>query len=239
MLKSSEIVLKFPDRDIPPFPIFDKDIHIRAMIGLHIEKTLFCDGNETKYKKNIPKLLSDLNITDKPIRKKIKEAVETYEEFLITLLEVLHKTAVTRVAEEGTFEYEAADYIYYDDDDDLYNIDLEKLQDDDAKFDNILLTVGQIIFIFNPTDKKRKLIVKVGDVKIREHEPSLGIQQLILQQIQCTCKQNPCTCGAVKPISAPDADDAEEYREWDTLMTKARDRDVILVYREGEEVMRF
>ncbi len=93
--------------------------------------------------------------------------------------------------------------------------------------------------------------MRTGDVSVRMWEDrqmknmqrAQQLQQAMQQQIAaCTCgTPNACTCGAITgpPPETEEDTDGEDYTEWDALMEKAVDRDVILVFREGELFLRF
>ena len=145
----------------------------------------------------------------------------------------------------GTFTYDdKKDFIYYDEDDGNWCVDLEKLQNRQAKYDNIDLYTGQVIIIFNSEAIGKPITVRTDKIEIPENNDNSTIQQLLSNmqlmghQIQnCTCKQVPCTCGAVTPPQPVKEDD--KYLEWANIMGAALDRDVILVYQDGELKMRF
>jgi hypothetical protein len=80
------------------------------------------------------------------------------------------------------------------------------------------------------------------DRQVHQMQAMQQLAQAAQQQMNaCTCTDpTNCTCGAVTgPPEIDEPEDAEDYTEWDKLMEKARDRDVILVYREGTLYLRF
>ena len=241
MLKSSEIALKFQEEKLPPLPGLDSILEVRGVIALHLEKTLFNEHSPDKYKKNINTVLDDLNILDTDRQLEVIKMADKYDAFLKTLIGHLYEAEKQKIVAEGTFEYPKKRYIYFDKDDDQWCVDVETLQEGDARYDNILLNEGQVIYLFNPTEDSSPLIVRTGEVKIREHDNSRMnmMHQMLIQVKNCTCNKTPCTCGAVTGPTDEDEEEEKQYEEWDILMEKAKDRDVILVFQDGEEIMRF
>ena len=248
MLKSSEIALKFPEEKIPLLPGLENDHEVRAVIALHVELTVFCDGKKKEYKKNIPEVFEDLNISDEDTQKRILAVLDKYEAFLKTLIEHLHSKGKVKDPSKGTFEYRAQDYIFYDEDEGYWFVDIEKLQANEAKYDDLNLYDGQTVIVFNPTVRNGRMLVDTTGVKVRTSVGSTKSQmmQQFQQQLaaasQCTCGNTPCTCGAGVPPGFVDDDEEgpeNPYEEWDELMSKATDRDIILVYQDGELSMRF
>lgn len=248
MFESSKIALKFPEEKIPLLPGLNDDQEVRGVIALHLELTLFCDNDVDKFKENVYEVLNDLEISDPEVQDRVVKCLDKYQDFLKKLIAHLHEKGKVKDAAKGTWEYLAQPYIYYDDDECYWCVDLDKLYEGDAKYDDINLYEGQVVIIFNPTEKNGRLLVDTTGVKVRTAADQGGMggmmqqfQQQLLQASSCTCNQNPCTCGA----GGFDDDDEEEaapenpFEEWDTLMARANDRDVILVYQDGELAMRF
>ena len=259
MLKSSEIALKFPEEKIPMLPGLENDNEVRGVLGLHIELTVFCDNDVEKFKEAAVEVLDDLNITEPEAQERVGKCLDKYEAFLKTLIAHLHEKGKVKGTSTGNFEYKAQPYIFFDDEEAYWHVDLEKLQDGDAKYDKLNLYEGQVVCIFNPTVRNGRLLVDTTGVNVRvgltDHSQQGQSQSQMMQQFQqnlmnasqCTCNANPCTCGSAPPAGFDDDDDDDEetappenpYKEWDDLMSNANDRDVILVYLDGELDKRF
>ncbi|MBC8553457.1 MAG: hypothetical protein H8D23_27900 [Candidatus Brocadiales bacterium] len=250
MLQSSEIALKFPEEKIPLLPGLENDHEVRAVIALHIELTVFCDNDQTQYEENIPEVFEDLNISDEDTQERILAVLAKYEAFLKTLIAHLHSKGKVKDPAKGTFEYRAQDYIYYDEKEGYWFVGIEELQALEAKYDDLNLYDGQVVIVFNPTTVNGRMMVDTTGVKVRTAHD--GTRSQMLQQFQqqlaaasqCTCGNTPCTCGAGAPPGFVDDDEEPEepenpFEEWDELMSKATDRDIILVYKDGELDMRF
>lgn len=248
MLESSKIALKFPEEKIPLLPGLKDDHEVRGVIALHLELTVFCDNNVEKFKENVYEVLDDLDINDPNVQERVVNTLDKYEAFLKTLIAHLHSKGKVKDPAKGTWEYQAQPYISLDEHENQWVVDLDKLYAGDAKYDEVNLYEGQVVIIFNPNEPRGRMLVDSTGVKVRTSNDQS--QSAMMQQFQqnlmnastCTCNQTPCTCGAAPPSGFDDDDDEVPenlFDEWDSLMSKANDRDVILVYQDGSEVMRF
>jgi len=249
MIESVNIALKFPEERIPALPGLENDTQVRAVIALHLEKTLFCEGDEDLYKSHIENIFDDLNIVAQETKDTIIGILETYQGFLETLVSHLHAQGVQKIKEEGTFSYELGKHAYFDNDEYKWKLDIEGLQKGEADYDSIDLSAGQTVFIFNPTVKRdARIIVHSGDLPVRTSVSGAyqgaqvsKLQAHLLANSQCTCNVTPCTCGAsiaAAPLDDEDGTEENPFEQWDKLMMDATDRDIILVFNDGEEVMR-
>jgi hypothetical protein len=244
MLNSSETAKQYPDEMIPGIPGLNTDDEVKAIIAMHLEKTVFQNHDENTFQSAVEQIFEDFGISDKEDQERIKRVFLMCSEILPTVVQYLQREALGKdknSTEKGTFEYPAQPYIYYDDEECYWCVDIEKLQEMEAKYDNIDLSSGQIIFIFNPTERRGRLIVDNTGMKVRTAEESgllQNMQAMLAMSAQCTCGNKPCTCGSGNQNQLDD-DSSNEFEEWDKLMSKANDRDVILVYQDGEEAMRF
>lgn len=243
MKKSSEIAFKFKEERLPPIPGLENDQEVRAVIALHLERTMFSGGDTNKFKEAIDDILEDFGLDPDEARKRILSVLEAYGSFLKTVIGQLHEGAKKKAAGIGSYSYKAGRNIYFDNDEFAWVVDLERLQESEAKYDDVNLFEGQVIAFFDPKAKDPVLNIHKGDIRVRTaydnmHSAAVSsIQQKITAAAQCTCGNTPCTCGAI-----PDDTEEEpknEFEEWDKIMSKATDRDVILVYQDGEEKMRF
>ncbi len=246
MIESVSISLKFPEEQIPALPGLGDDNEVRAVIALHLEKTLFCEGDQEQFESHIETIFEDLCIDDEKAQKNILNMLAKYESFLVTLIGHLYEQGKKKVAEEGTFSYPIGKNAYQDKDDNYWKIDIDRLQKNEADYDDVQLSDGQTVFVFNPTVKDGRIMVHSGNIKVRTWEDGTHggminkLQAHLLANSQCSCGNTPCTCGgAIAALPDDDEEPVNEFEEWDNLMKKANDRDVILVYRDGEEVMRF
>ncbi len=245
MIESAKISLKFPEDQIPVLPGLADDNEVRAVIALHLEKTLFCEDDQEQFESHIETIFEDLCIDDEKTQKTILNMLSKYESFLVTLIGHLYKQENKKVSEQGIFSYPVGRYAYQDKLDNNWKIDIDKLQNSEANYDDVKLNDGQTVFVFNPTVKDGRIMVHSGSMKVRTWEDSSNngminkLQAHLLANSQCSCGNTPCTCGGAIAALPDDEEPVNEFEEWDNLMKKASDRDVILVYRDGEEVMRF
>ncbi len=245
MLVSCKVAMELEDSQIPPLPFANSEHEVRALVALYFEKNEF-SSSQPQFKKNVNTVLRDMNIPEQD-QKRLKSVFEDYYQFIETVVNYIKKTASNSKTEKGTFKYPKKNYVYYDNVEELWFVNLEKLHNSQTKFDNINIFVGQVVFIFNPTERDGKIIVSKDEYKVRVYGANTPAQvlqnwqQQLVQASQCTCGNTPCTCGAGLP-NAPDEEkgsDESVYEKWDKLMQNTRDRDIVLVYQDGVEKMRF
>jgi hypothetical protein len=227
MTTSSQMAMRIPDERIPPIPGTLGDNECRALIALHMEKTLF--NSEDAF----GEILSDFNIQD---TERILDILKKRDAFIKTIITKLQDS--TPKENEEVYVYNARRAIYWDAEEEQWNVDLEILQEKEAKYDKLDLLLGKCLICFNPHNARPKISVYVGDINIRSNNELL-VNKLLQGNVsamagsQCTCGNTPCTCGSMSSN-----EDVEDYSIWDAVLQKASDRDIVIYFEDGEEVLR-
>ena len=227
MRESIEIVKKFDETLMLPIPGFGDEVDTRALCAMHIEKNVLAKDMEDFYK-GVREILTKFN-RDVSMSEKYIEIMSSYSELLEKIISKLYNSG-KELASKGRFFYPKEDYVYKDDTRGVWGINLKALQKEEAKYDGVNLFSGRVIIKFNPIRKNDNILVDNTGMEIREGAEAdvHAIREMVQKYI------------GVPASKDPDEDKKiVDYSSWDELIHSCKDRDIVLIFKDGDEIKRF
>lgn len=171
---------------------------------------------------------------------------------------IAHRQEAQAKQRDKIFHYRPTEkFIYWDEDELAYSVDLDKLQEE-AKYDHFDVYTGRYLVIFNPTKSYEEITVDTRDVKIPEQNEEFmhqlaqqaglapnvqqmqqQLQQLQQQQSQGNQQQIQQLQQQIQQAQQQDDEEEEEYELWSEIIDGLKGRDELLVIEEGEITARF